>query len=290
MKFSKFHGYGNDYIICAAADLMAAASPAELVRQICDRHYGAGADGIATVEPWRNDAVADFAVRIFNPDGGEAAMSGNGTRAAASYLYEQGLWANDELRLHTRAGVKLYQLLGRDAQGGYCFAAEIGRPAFASADIPLNLDEPQARVLDYPLELPNGETVHVTSLQMCNPNTCVFVDDFEVVDWRRLGRLIETHPRFPERTNVIFVHAPDREHVEARVWERGVGETLSSGTGACAAAVAACVNDLADRRVTVEMPGGHLEVEWRDDGEVVLTGTASFIYNGQWGRHQKEGG
>nr|MBA2647187.1 diaminopimelate epimerase [Pyrinomonadaceae bacterium] len=126
------------------------------------------------------------------------------------------------------------------------------------------------------------ETVPVTALQMCNPNCCVFVDDFETIDWRHLGRIIESHPQFPERTNVEFVRVRDREHVEVRVWERGVGETLSSGTGACASAVASAFNNLTDRRVSVEMPGGLLEVEWRDDGEVLLTGTAEMIYVGEW--------
>jgi diaminopimelate epimerase len=128
-----------------------------------------------------------------------------------------------------------------------------------------------------------GETVRVTALEMCNPNCCLFVDDFEGVDWRRLGRLIESHTRFPERTNVEFIRVVSRERIEVRIWERGVGETLSSGTGSSAAAVAACVNGLTDRRVTVETPGGGLEVEWRDvDGEVVLTGEAEVVYRGEW--------
>jgi diaminopimelate epimerase len=117
---------------------------------------------------------------------------------------------------------------------------------------------------------------------MCNPNTCVFVADFDALDWRRWGRLIETHARFPERTNVEFIRVVERAQIEVRVWERGVGETLSSGTGACAAAVAACLNDKTDRRVRVQMPGGQLEVEWRADGEVVLTGEAQVVYRGAW--------
>jgi diaminopimelate epimerase len=122
----------------------------------------------------------------------------------------------------------------------------------------------------------------VTALEMCNPNCCLFVEDFAAVDWRRLGRLIESHPRFPARTNVEFVRvvAPDR--VEVRIWERGVGETLSSGTGSSAAAVAACLNGLTNRAVTVETPGGRLAVEWREDGEVVLTGEAEVVYRGEW--------
>jgi diaminopimelate epimerase len=144
-------------------------------------------------------------------------------------------------------------------------------------------------VRDYPLRLAGGETVRVTAMQMCNPNCCVFVEDFERTDWRRLGREIEPHPDFPEKTNVLFLRVPDRRTVEARVWERGVGETLSSGTGACASAVAACLHGLTDRRLTVRMPGGDLEVFWREDGEVLLTGTAEVIYRGEWLKGEEGG-
>jgi diaminopimelate epimerase len=295
MHFVKFHGYGNDYIVCEASELAGVADVPEFVRRACDRHYGVGADGIATLR--RSDGITgdegdtggDFALRIFNPDGSEAAMSGNGSRCAASFLYFQNLWQREELRLATKAGVKLYRLLDRDSRRGrFRFAAEIGRPAFDSATIPMLTGEARERVLDFPLELKTGETVRLTALQMCNPNACVFVDDFEHADWRRLGREIESHAQFPQRTNVEFVRVRDRSHVEVRVYERGVGPTLSSGTGACASAVAACLNDLTERRVRVEMEGGQLEVEWRDDGEVVLTGEAEVIYRGEWLRGKAE--
>jgi diaminopimelate epimerase len=281
MRFVKLHGYGNDYIVCARAELPGESALPAFVRRVCERHYGAGADGIATLERDETDA-ADFVLRIFNADGSEAAMSGNGSRSAAAFLYYEGQWTQNTLRLRTRAGVKRYQLIERDERGRYKFAAEIGVPRFASGSIPLLTDEPLPRVVDYALDVSDGETLRVTALEMCNPNTCVFVADFDAVDWRRWGRLIETHGRFPERTNVEFIRVLDRANIEARVWERGVGETLSSGTGACAAAVAACVNELTDRRVNVHMPGGRLEVEWREDGEVVLTGAAQVIYRGEW--------
>jgi diaminopimelate epimerase len=284
MKFVKFHGYGNDYLVIDAEALRDVASLAEFARRACDRHFGAGADGVAVIEQLADDPAADFRVRIFNPDGSEAAMSGNGTRCAASALFYEGVWSREELRLATRSGVKVYRLLAEDrAHGRYRFAAEIGRPRFESASVPVRTDEPLARVVDHPLEVAPGETVRVTALEMCNPNCCLFVDDFEGVDWRRLGRLIELHTRFPERTNVEFIRVVSRERIEVRIWERGVGETLSSGTGSSAAAVAACVNGLTGRRVTVETPGGGLEVEWRDaDGEVVLTGEAEVVYRGEW--------
>ncbi len=295
MRFVKFHGYGNDYLVFEAAELAPVGLHSgfeqheegdafrDFVRRVCDRHFGAGGDGIAVVEPLTTkEGGADFRLRIFNPDGGEAAMSGNGSRCAAAYLHHQGLWAVEELKFLTRAGVKRYYLRERLGGGSFRFEAEIGKPLFDNASIPMLTPEPLAEVRGYPLALEGGETVRVTALQMCNPNCCVFVDDFEASDWRRVGRTLESHPAFPERTNVEFVRVIDRANVEARVWERGAHETLSSGTGASAAAVASIVNGHTDRRVRVQMPGGLLEVLWRDDGEVLLTGTAEFIYRGEW--------
>ncbi|WP_352432206.1 diaminopimelate epimerase [Pyrinomonas sp.] len=278
MRFFKFHGYGNDYLIIEEASLQRNVRMGEFVRRLCDRHRGAGADGVAIIGP---SSEADFHVRIFNADGSEAAMSGNGTRCAAAYLYYNGLWSADELQLSTRAGIKLYRLCGRYGTRRFRFEAEIGRPVFESAAIPMRTDEPREIVLDYPLEV-GEQRVAVTALQMCNPNCCVFVEDFARVDWRALGSLIERHPRFPERTNVEFIRVESRDRISVRVWERGVGETASSGTGACAAAVAACLKGATDRRVMVEMPGGTLEVEWREDGEVVLSGTAEAVYRAEW--------
>ena len=300
-RFTKFHGYGNDYLVFEASELVGLGLSGgfvrlgegepfpDFVRRICDRHFGAGSDGVAVVEPLGEGAEADFRLRIFNPDGGEAAMSGNGSRCAAAYLQHEGLWASEELRFTTRSGVKRYRLRGRPAPGAFRFEAEIGRPRFDSASVPVLTAEPLAEVRDYPLALPGGETVHVTALQMCNPNCCVFADDLERTDWRRLGRTIESHSSFPERTNVEFVRVLDRRNIEARVWERGAGETLSSGTGACAAAVASMIGGHTDRHVRVSMPGGLLEVLWREDGEVLLTGTAEVVYRAEWLKGGREG-
>jgi diaminopimelate epimerase len=301
MRFTKFHGYGNDYLVFEASELkgvglsggferLDAGEPfPDFVRRVCDRHFGAGSDGVAVVEPLGEGSEADFRLRIFNPDGSEAAMSGNGSRCAAAYLHFQGLWTADELRFTTRAGIKRYTLRGRPAHGSFRFEAEIGRPRFDSDSIPMLTSKPLAEVRDYTLALP-GESVRVTALQMCNPNCCVFVDDPERADWRRLGRTLESHPAFPERTNVEFVRVLDRQNIEARVWERGAGETLSSGTGACAAAVASMLGGHTDRSVRVSMPGGLLEVLWREDGEVLLTGTAEVVYRAEWLKEGREGG
>lgn len=294
MRFGKFHGYGNDYIVLEANELarvgwsndFARASDigpfADFVRRICHRHYGAGADGIALIERVEG-GEADFRLRIFNPDGGEAAMSGNGSRCAVAYLFHQNLWSENELSLATRAGIKRYALRERMGRGRYLFEAEIGRPLFDSDSIPFANPSPLPEVRDFPLELSEGETVPVTALQMCNPNCCVFLEDFEATDWRRMGRLIEPHARFPERTNVEFIKVINEGEIEARVWERGAGETLSSGTGASAAAVASASTGRTGRRVRVRMPGGMLEVFWREeDDEVLLTGTAEAVYLGEW--------
>jgi diaminopimelate epimerase len=294
MRFVKFHGYGNDYLVFEGRQLGAAgwregfehfaAGEAfhDFVRRVCDRHYGAGSDGIAVVERLSEGGAADFRLRIFNPDGGEAAMSGNGSRCAAAYLHFEGLWSGDELRFETRAGVKLYTRRVRAGAGGFRFEAEIGRPRFDSASIPMLTSAPLEEVRNYALALPGGETLSVTALQMCNPNCCAFVEDFDATDWRSLGRAIESHALFPERTNVEFIRVLDRQNIEARVWERGAGETLSSGTGACAAAVASMIGGRTERHVRVSMPGGLLEVLWREDGEVLLTGTAEVVYRGEW--------
>jgi len=279
-RFTKFHGYGNDYVVFESDQLAAAGDLGPFAQRVCNRHYGAGADGIAVVGPSADD-TSDFTVRIFNPDGSEASMSGNGTRCAASYLFFHKLWTNDQLRLQTRNGVKRYLLRERLGDGAFLFQSELGQPRFDSASIPMLTNELLERVIDYPLQV-GDETLRVTALQMGNPNCCIFVDDFDKIDWLRLGPLIENHPQFPERTNVIFVRVRDRGYIEERLWERGVGETESSGTCSCAAVVASVVNEKTDRRVKVHAPGGVIPIEWRDDGEVVLTGRADLVYSGEW--------
>lgn len=281
MRFTKFQGFGNDYLVFEEPEVAAVNSMNEFARRICDRHYGAGADGM-TVVARSEDEGSDFRVRIYNADGSEAGLSGNGTRCTVAYLYFNSLWPEEELRLSTRSGVKRYRLRERIADGHYWFESELGQPLFESAAVPMLTDEPRERVTDYPIEV-EGESLRVTALSMGNPNCCIFVEDFESLDWRRLGRALETHQQFPERANVVFVRVRDRNRIEVRLWERGVGETFSSGTCSCAAAVASCLNNLTERRVSVETPGGVIEVEWREsDGEVLMTGRADVVYSGDW--------
>jgi diaminopimelate epimerase len=286
-KFIKFHGFGNDYIVIESGELVLVEMATtdqlgEFARRICNRHYGAGADGIAVVSP-SADHAADFHVRIFNPDGSEASLSGNGTRCAAAYLYYKKLWTAEELRLNTRAGVKLYTLREQTRPGTYVFDSELGQPKFDPGSIPMIIAEPLEKVIDYQLRVAD-ESFSVTALQMGNPNCCIFVDDFDSLDWRRVGRAIENHQQFPERTNVVFVRVIDRSAIELRIWERGVGETEASGTCSCAAAVAAMIKGETERLVNVLMPGGTAKIQWREDsdGEVVITGMAEVVYGGEW--------
>ncbi len=279
LRFIKFHGFGNDYIVIESGALAGVSDLGAFARHICDRHYGAGSDGIAVVGP--SQEAADFHVRIFNPDGSEANLSGNGTRCAAAYLHYTKRWSNTELRLSTRSGIKLYVLREQSDSGRYVFDSELGQPKFDPASIPMLTDGAGDKVIDYPLTVA-GTELQVTALQMGNPNCCIFVNDFDDFDWRSIGKTLENHERFPQRTNVVFVRVDGRNAISLRIWERGVGETMASGTCSCAGAVAAMIKGQTDRLVDVTMPGGLAKIHWRDDGEVVLTGAAEVIYAGEW--------
>jgi diaminopimelate epimerase len=279
-RFTKFHGLGNDYIVLESNDMSGVADLGEFAKRICNRHYGAGSDGIAIVgESPTSDA--DFTVRIFNPDGSEAGLSGNGTRCAAAYLYYYGRWSAEELVLNTRTGLKRYFPRMQDTSGKYIFESELGQPKLDSSSIPMDVEVPLERVIGY--QLPVGEEKFpVTAMQIGNPIACIFVDNFSDLDWRRIGKAIENHPQFPDRTNVVFVRPINRQLIELRIWERGVGETTASGTCSCGGAVAAMVNDKADRDVRVLMEGGEVEISWRADNEVVITATAEVVYSADW--------
>ena len=279
-RFTKFHGLGNDYLVIEAEQLAGVDDLGEFARRICNRHYGAGGDGIAIISPAQTGDT-DFQCRIFNPDGSEAGLSGNGTRCAVAYLYNASLWNKEELRLKTKTGLKRYLLRGRPQPGKFLFESELGQPKFDSPSIPMSISPPLDRVVGYILPV-NGQPVPVTAMQMGNPNCCIFVDNFDELDWRQLGKAIENHQQFPDRTNVVFVRVVERKLIELRIWERGVGETTASGTCSCAGAVAAMVNEKADRDVKVVMEGGEVKIHWRPDGEVVITGTAELVYTGEW--------
>ncbi|QQS40654.1 MAG: diaminopimelate epimerase [Acidobacteriota bacterium] len=277
--FCKFHGFGNDYIVIESETLPADTDISGLARAMCERNTGVGSDGIALIE---RSEKADFLCRIINPDGSEAGFSGNGTRCAVAYLYFRGKWEDEKLRLETLSGVKDYTFLGRSGNS-FRFLAELGSPRFASRDIPFLPDSSGTKleeVIDHPVSA-GVRNLKVTLVNVGNPVCAVFVDDFDF-NWRRVGRKLESHPQFPERTNVVFVKVGDRERIEIRIWERGAGETSSSGTCSIAAAVVSAHTGKTERRVSVEAPGGTTEAVWREDGEMLIEGTAELAFCGTY--------
>lgn len=279
IPFTKFHGFGNDYIVIERATIPADLDVRKLSIDICDRHTGAGADGIAVIEPASADA--EFDCEIVNPDGSIAGFSGNGTRCAVSYIYSQKLWEGPILRLRTRSGIKTFRAieLGRTH---YVFEAEIGRPEFSSAGVPVRLSKVSETVIDLPVTIGN-RTFPMSCVNVGNPVAITFVDDFDL-EWRSFGRELETHEIFPEKANIVFVRIIDHENIEIRIWERAAGETSSSGTCSAGAAVLAAFTERTGRRVSVHAVGGTTEFNWRDDGEMTITGGADLVYHGEWPR------
>ena len=279
INFCKFHGFGNDYIVIEKAALAEIDSISDFARAICHRHTGAGSDGIAVLERLDGEK-ADYGCEIVNPDGSIAGFSGNGTRCAVAYLYYKKLWPRPELRLQMSSGIKNYTLIERISEGHYWFEAEIGKPKFASREIPILTESPMETVIGR--RIPVGEQwTDISAVNVGNPAACTFVDNFDL-DWRSLGRQLEVHEAFPERANIVFVKILDRENIEIRIWERGAGETSASGTCASAAAVLSAFTDKTERAVSVHTEGGVTEVFWRDDGEILLTGRADLVYCGEW--------
>ena len=276
IPFTKAHGAGNDFLIVEGIPERLLAS-AEERRRVCDRRYGTGADGIVFLVVPGNEAGVDADLRVFNSDGGEAEISGNGTRCAAAYLVEKGR-SRSALAIGTRAGIKRLQLVSRN-RNFFEFEMAMGNPIFQAAAIPFQPPAPVAEpIVGYALPLSAG-TRPVTITSMGNPHCSLAVEDFDW-DWRAAGAGIETHHYFPSRTNVEFYRVVSRHEIEVRFWERGVGETLSSGTGSCAAAIAAILNGRAESPVTVRTPGGELLVRWEPEG-VFLTGPAEITVQGE---------
>ena len=279
IEFTKLQGLGNDFLIIEVQDVGTLRQASEIARLMCQRNYGAGADGVIFVTRARH-TDADFASRIFNSDGSEAGISGNGTRCVAAYVCYKGLWGEPAVRIATAAGVKLGRLVAREGTR-FEFEFDMGEPRFSSEDVPMSLDHKLARVVSYPLHL-GGDMLEVTCLSMGNPQCVIFVPDLSRVNLSEIGPLIEHHPVFPDRANVEFARVISRDEIEIRIWERGAGHTLSSGTGSCASAVAAALNGLTDRSVRVLTEGGRLRVDWHDDNTLTLTGSAEVIYEGRW--------
>lgn len=279
IPFTKFHGFGNDYIVIERESIPANLKLGDLAAAICRRTTGAGADGIAVVER-RDGTTADYFCEIVNPDGSIAGFSGNGTRCAVAYLHYKGIWTEPRLRLETRSGIKTYDLIERKGEGEFWFEAEIGKPRFASEEVPVLTPTRREAIVNEPIAV-DGRHYAFSAVNVGNPVACIFVENFDF-DWRTLGRQLESHEKFPEKANIVFVKIVDRENIEIRIWERAAGETSSSGTCSSGAAVLSAFMLKTDRAVNVLAEGGTTEVLWRDDDEIVIKGRADLAYSGEW--------
>ncbi|MGI8468153.1 MAG: diaminopimelate epimerase [Pyrinomonadaceae bacterium] len=281
INFCKFHGFGNDYIIFEAEELKDVSDALDFAARVCNRNTGIGGDGIAVLEKLLNEP-ADYSCRIINSDGSEASFSGNGTRCAVAYLYYKKLWDARNLRLQTISGLKNYELLKQENLT-YWFRAELGKPKFELPKSPLS-ETIRIDANSFSLVLPEiGGICGLFFVDVGNPVVCVFVEDFEAWNWRKIGRAIERATEvFPERTNVTFVKTIDAENIGIRIWERGAGETSSSGTCSIAAAVAHLQRENLRGQVSVHAVGGMTEAVWREDGEMLITGRADLAFCGEY--------
>lgn len=281
MKFTKFHSLGNDFLIVDLDEAAMLEPPADLARHICERHTGVGADGLLLVSV-EDRSRGEVSFRIFNADGSEAEISGNGLRCAAAYLYSQQKIDPAIVRFQTSTGVRECALIER-TESRFMIKIEMGVPRLRPTDIPFDDGRSYDRLIDYPLMI-NQKTYPVTVVSMGNPHCALFVDQFPSrIEWQEIGREIESHPFFPNRTNIEFVRRIGVDEIEVLFWERGVGETLSSGSGSCAAAVASILKGFVGRKVTVRTSMGTVLVEWPSDGERVFqTGPAEFAFVGSF--------
>jgi len=275
MRFTKMHGAGNDYVYVNAFAERLPDDLAELSRKVSDRHFGIGGDGLILICPSER---ADARMRMFNADGSESEMCGNGIRCVAKYVYDHGIAAKDQLTIETGRGVLTLQVFPERGKVQRV-RVNMGEPILRSDLIPTTLsgDPP----IQAPLEV-GGRSLRVTCVSMGNPHCITFVDEVND-DWvHGIGPLIERHPVFPKRVNAEFIQIVSPREMIMRVWERGSGETLACGTGACASAVAGVLNGLTDRTVLCHLPGGDLLLEWAESGEVLMTGPAVEVFSGEW--------
>ncbi|HEY5548100.1 MAG TPA: diaminopimelate epimerase [Coriobacteriia bacterium] len=275
LTFTKMHGCGNDFIVvddrAREWDLDETA-----VEMLCDRHFGIGADGMILVRP-ATDPAADFYMHYINADGSLAEMCGNGIRVFAKYLVDRGFVTSGRLVVQTLGGLKPIEIVP-DQGGAFALArVDMGEPVLEAAGVPTTLAN--GRVIEAPLVTEAG-TVAVTCVSMGNPHAIIWVDDVENAPVDTIGPEVEVHAAFPRHTNVEFAQLIGPSHIRLRVWERGVGETLACGTGACATLVAAVLTDRCGRSAIVDLPGGELRIEWPQGGHVYMTGPAEQVYEG----------
>lgn len=272
MNFAKLQATGNDFILVEPSE--ADRDWEGLALRMCHRRLGVGADGLILVLP---SGLADFRMRIFNSDGSEAEVCGNGLRCLARYVIERGLAQTDKgLTIETAAGVK-----GVKPQPDGQFQVDMGRPAFSPGEIPADVSVDITPVLDYPLDL-EGRYLLLNFVSMGNPHGVCFVEDVAGFPLAELGPIVESHQLFPRGLNFEIAKVASRREIAARVWERGAGETLSCGSGACAVAVAARLHGYVDSQMDVVLPGGRLRLEWDGTGDVYLSGKAELVFTGEW--------
>ncbi|WP_299580517.1 diaminopimelate epimerase [uncultured Microbulbifer sp.] len=271
VKFSKMHGLGNDFVMLDGISQRLKLSP-DKIRRIADRRIGIGCDQVLLVEPPR-EPDADFRYRIFNADGGEVENCGNGARCFARFVRERRLTGKKRLNVETAAGMLQLNVLENDQ-----VSVDMGAPVLEPEQIPFGADR---RAESYPLEV-HDETYTIGAVSMGNPHAVLLVDDVQTAPVTSIGSSIETHPRFPQKVNVGFLQIDSRSQAQLRVFERGVGETLACGTGACAAMVYAHLRGLVDNQVEIHLPGGALTIHWSGPGQpVTMTGPAMTVFHGQ---------
>jgi diaminopimelate epimerase len=270
------HGIGNDFVV---VDCLAAALPEEdlpeISRRMNDRRFGIGGDGLILVLPSK---VGNFRMRMFNPDGSEAEMCGNGIRCFARYVWDRKYATEQSLRIETQAGLKPVKILTR-AGKVEAVKVDMGMPRLRRSEIPMRGEDTE-RVVGESLKV-DGRKFDITAVSMGNPHVVVFENNVATLPIERYGPQIENHRSFPQRTNVQFVQVCNTSEIILRTWERGAGVTLACGTGACAAVVAGVLNDRTSKRVLVHLAGGDLQIEWTGDGRVTMTGPAEEVFEGE---------
>jgi diaminopimelate epimerase len=275
MKFTKMHGAGNDYVYVNGF-VETIEDPASLSIAVSDRHFGIGADGLVLILPSEKE---DFRMRIFNADGSEAEMCGNASRCIAKYVFDHGMTDKTSITLETLSGQKQLDLQVENGKVS-TVRVDMGEPILLPKLIPAHIDE--EKIVNFPIAL-DGKKVNITALSMGNPHVIIFVDNVDEIDLPKIGPKVEHHPLFPKRTNTEFLQIISPNQLKMRVWERGSGETLACGTGACAATVAAVLNGKAERKVTMELTGGTLFIEWSEtDNHVYMTGPATTVFEGEY--------
>ena len=276
MKFTKMQGIGNDYVYvnCLQETI---ENPSELAKKISGRHYGVGSDGLIMINP---SDKADFEMEMYNADGSRGEMCGNGIRCVAKYVYDYGLTDKTSISVETLAGIKYLDLTVEDGKV-VLVKVDMGKPMLRPEEVPVVSEKEE--VIDEPITV-DGQEYRMTCVSMGNPHAVVFIDqDVKEFPLETVGVKFENHERFPKRVNTEFVNVLDRHTAQMRVWERGSGETLACGTGACAVAVACALNGLTEDEVTVKLLGGDLQIKWdREKNTVYMTGPAEVVFDGEW--------